>query len=81
MRGEGGLYRCGTPRFGGLIGDGTQTGHNIGLGPGIAIGRSSRIDSGATLTARIVPAQSAISAPHTAETRIRQRRLRPSQTP
>ncbi|MBD0746017.1 transferase [Streptomyces sp. CBMA152] len=74
MRGEHGLYRCGTPRFGALIGDGTQTGHNIALGPGTAIGRASRIDSGVTLTARIVPAHSVISAPHIAETRVRRRR-------
>lgn len=74
MRGPDGLYRCGTPRFGGLIGDGTQTGHNIGLGPGIAIGRHSRVDSGVTLTARIIPAGSGLSAPHVAETRMRRRR-------
>ncbi|MGW6569686.1 transferase [Streptomyces sp. NPDC054975] len=76
MRVPDGLYRCGTPRFGGLIGDGTQTGHNIALGPGIAIGRHSRLDSGITLAARSTPASSVLSAPHVAETRIRPRRSR-----
>jgi UDP-3-O-[3-hydroxymyristoyl] glucosamine N-acyltransferase len=40
-----GLYRCGTPRFGALIGDRTQTGMNITIGPGAAIGRHCQINS------------------------------------
>ncbi|MGC3001737.1 transferase [Streptomyces sp. G35A] len=40
-----GLYRCGTPRFGALIGDHTQTGTNITIGPGTAIGRHCQINS------------------------------------
>ncbi|MFJ8546666.1 transferase [Streptomyces sp. NPDC093586] len=40
-----GLYRCGTPRFGALIGDHTQTGMNITIGPGTAIGRHCQINS------------------------------------
>ncbi|MFE1415561.1 hypothetical protein ACFW6F_32915 [Streptomyces sp. NPDC058746] len=36
-----GIYRCGTPQFGALIGDGTQTGNSISLGPGGAIGQCS----------------------------------------
>ncbi|MFD7667456.1 hypothetical protein [Streptomyces sp. NPDC059788] len=68
----GGLYRCGTARFGGILGDGCQTGNTISLGPGIAIGPRCRIASGATLTGGTVPADSIITAPHTADTRIRQ---------
>ncbi|MFE1377650.1 transferase [Streptomyces sp. NPDC058740] len=74
MRGTEGLYRCGTTQFGGVIGDGVQTGNNIALGPGIAIGRRTRINSGVTLAARIVPPDSIITAPHTADTTVRSRR-------
>ncbi|MEN2423033.1 transferase [Streptomyces rimosus] len=66
-----GLYRCGTPRFGGILGDGCQTGNNISLGPGIAIGPRCRIASGVTLAGRAVTADSTITAPHTADTQIR----------
>ncbi|MFF8279919.1 transferase [Streptomyces lateritius] len=74
MRAPDGLYRSGTVRFGGLIGDGTQTGHNIALGPGIAIGRRTRIDSGVTLAARITPPDSVLSASHIGDTHLRRRR-------
>ncbi|MEU2250940.1 transferase [Streptomyces sp. NPDC019224] len=79
LRGDDGLYRCATPRFGGLIGDQTQTGHNIALGPGIALGRSCRIDSGVTLAARIIPAHHTLSAPHATDTRLRAQRSRQDQ--
>ncbi|KOT87235.1 transferase [Streptomyces sp. NRRL F-5755] len=68
-----GLYRYGTPRFGGILGDRCQTGNNISLGPGIiAIGPRCRIASGVTLAGRAVPADSIIAAPHTADTQVRQ---------
>ncbi|MFF8280649.1 hypothetical protein ACF05T_32010 [Streptomyces lateritius] len=76
MRAPDCLYRSGTVRFGGLIGDGTPTGHNIALGSGFALGRHSRLNSGITLTARTFPAWSVLSAPHVAETQIRPRRRR-----
>lgn len=41
--------------------------------PGILIGRSSQIDSGVTLAIRAVPENSVVTAPHTAQTRIRSR--------
>lgn len=66
------VYRCGTPRFGALIGDRVQTGNSISLGPGLAIGRDSRIASGVTLAGRALTDHSIISAPHTAEVHIRQ---------
>ncbi|MFI1170499.1 transferase [Streptomyces melanogenes] len=78
MRADWGLYRCRTAQFGALIGDGTQTGNTISLGPGVAVGRNCRIDSGVTFAARIVPACSVISSPHTVDTRVRRRRkIRP----
>ncbi|MFK8908213.1 transferase [Streptomyces sp. YS-3] len=80
MRTAWGLYRCRTTRFGALIGDGTQTGNNISLGPGIAVGRDCRIGSGVTLAARIVPERHAVSAPHIAETHIHRRRVAPTAT-
>ncbi|XVV39208.1 transferase [Streptomyces sp. CA-100214] len=40
-----GLYRCRTPRFGALIGDGVQTGSRITLGAGTAVGRACLIHS------------------------------------
>jgi UDP-3-O-[3-hydroxymyristoyl] glucosamine N-acyltransferase len=73
LRGPDGLYRCETPRFGAVIGDRVQTGNNISLGPGVAIGPDTRITSGVTLAGRIVPPRSVISAPHTADIHIRQR--------
>ncbi|MEU1462599.1 transferase [Streptomyces sp. NPDC005727] len=73
LRAPGGLYRCGTPQFGALIGDRVQTGNNISLGPGVAVGRDCRIASGVTLAARTIPDQSAITAPHTADAHVRQR--------
>ncbi|MEU1075189.1 MULTISPECIES: transferase [unclassified Streptomyces] len=80
MRADWGLYRCGTTRFGALIGDGTQTGNNISLGPGVAVGRDCRIGSGVTLAARIVPERHAVSAPHIAQTRVHRRRVAPTAT-
>ncbi|MFJ4781314.1 transferase [Streptomyces sp. NPDC088762] len=73
LRTETGLYRCGTTRFGAVIGDDTQTGNTISLGPGVAIGRHTRLNSGVTLAARTLPADSVATAPHTAETRVRYR--------
>ncbi|WP_260476148.1 hypothetical protein [Streptomyces sp. WAC 06783] len=78
-----GLYRCGTPRFGGILGDGCQTGNTISLGPGIAIGPHCRIASGVTLADRSVPADSSITAPPTEVTHIwhqRPRRVPPKNT-
>ncbi|KWT61855.1 transferase [Streptomyces albus subsp. albus] len=66
-----GLYRCGTARFGGILGDGCQTGNSISLGPGIAIGPRCRIASGVTLAGRTIPADSIITSPHAAETHVR----------
>ncbi|MGW5971925.1 transferase [Streptomyces sp. NPDC055186] len=76
LRAPGGLYRCGTPQFGALIGDRVQTGNNISLGPGLAVGRDCRIASGVTLVARTIPDHSAITAPHTADVHVRQRPAR-----
>ncbi|MEU1016875.1 MULTISPECIES: transferase [unclassified Streptomyces] len=76
LRTPDGLYRCGTPQFGALIGDRCQTGNSISLGPGLAIGRDCRISSGVTLAGRAIPERSAISAPHTTDVHVRQRPLR-----
>ncbi|KND25560.1 transferase [Streptomyces anulatus] len=73
LRTEGGAYRCRTTQFGAVIGDKVQTGNNISLGPGILVGRSSQIDSGVTLAIRAVPENTVVTAPHTAQTRIRSR--------
>jgi UDP-3-O-[3-hydroxymyristoyl] glucosamine N-acyltransferase len=75
FRAPGGIYRCGTPRFGALLGDGVQTGNNISLGPGLALGRYARIASGVTLAGRTLPERSIVTAPHTAEARTRKRRV------
>ncbi|WP_455356302.1 transferase [Streptomyces sp. SYSU K217416] len=77
MRAPGGIYRCGTAQFGAVIGDRVQTGSGIGLGPGVAVGRDSRISSGVTLAGRVIPARSVVSAPHTADTHVRNRPVRP----
>ncbi|MER5464934.1 transferase [Streptomyces sp. NPDC002668] len=74
LRTPQGIYRCGTPQFGALIGDRVQTGNNISLGPGIALGRDCRITSGVTLAARTIPDHHTISAPHTADVHVRRRR-------
>ncbi|UNS97082.1 transferase [Streptomyces tubbatahanensis] len=74
FRVPGGIYRCGTPRFGVLLGDGVQTGNNISLGPGLAVGRGCRIASGVTLAGRTLPDRSIVTAPHTAETHVRRGR-------
>ncbi|MFD7061770.1 transferase [Streptomyces sp. NPDC059906] len=73
LRTPGGVYRCGTPQFGALIGDRVQTGNNISLGPGLAIGRHCRIASGVTLAARTIPDHSAVTAPHTSDVEVRRR--------
>lgn len=73
------VYRCGTTQFGALIGDRVQTGNNISLGPGVVIGRCSRINSGVTLAARVVREPSTITAPHTSEAQIHRRRSLMSQ--
>ncbi|WUC32687.1 hypothetical protein OG927_35445 (plasmid) [Streptomyces clavifer] len=46
----------------------------MSLGPGIALGRRCRIASGVTLAARIVPDDTTITAPHTADMHLRPRR-------
>ncbi|GGP90030.1 transferase [Streptomyces roseolilacinus] len=76
LRTPDGLYRCGTPRFGALIGDRVQTGNSISLGPGLALGRDCRIASGVTLAARTIPDHSVVTAPHTSETHVRRRPVR-----
>ncbi|MEU7065354.1 hypothetical protein [Streptomyces sp. NPDC046161] len=74
MRTASGLYRSGTTRFGAVIGDGTQTGNNISIGPGVAIGRRCRIAGGMTVAIRTVPDGCTVTAPHTAEISVRRRR-------
>lgn len=76
MRTTTGLYRSGTTRFGAVIGDDTQTGNNISIGPGVAIGRRCQIASGVTLAIRTVPEDFTATAPHTAETSVHPRRSR-----
>ncbi|MFD7258370.1 transferase [Streptomyces sp. NPDC059874] len=71
-----GIYRCGTTRFGALIGDHVQTGNTLSLGPGTAIGRRTLIHSGVTLAARAVPADSVVTTPHTSEATVHPRRRR-----
>lgn len=69
-----GLYRCGTTQFGAVIGDDTQTGNNISIGPGVAIGRRCQIISGVALAIRAIPKDSAVTAPHATEVGVRRRR-------
>jgi UDP-3-O-[3-hydroxymyristoyl] glucosamine N-acyltransferase len=80
LRTPDGLYRCGTPQFGALIGDRSQTGNNISLGPGLALGRGYRIASGVTLAARTIPDQSVITAPHTSDVHVRRQPARRERT-
>ncbi|MFF8289061.1 transferase [Streptomyces sp. NPDC016309] len=61
-----GLYRTGTTQFGAVIGDDTQTGNNISIGPGAAIGRCCQIASGVTLAIRTIPDNCMVTFPHTA---------------
>ncbi|MGV9349453.1 transferase [Streptomyces spiralis] len=77
LRTPDGLYRCGTPQFGALIGDRVQTGNNISLGPGL----DTRIASGVTLAARTLPHHSVITAPHTSDAQVRQRPAHREKTP
>ncbi|MEU1128321.1 transferase [Streptomyces sp. NPDC005900] len=74
LRTPTGIYRCGTPQFGALIGDRVQTGNNISLGPGLAIGRNCRITSGVTLAARTIPAHHTVSNPHTTDVHVHRHR-------
>ncbi|MFI5827591.1 hypothetical protein ACIA6C_10050 [Streptomyces sp. NPDC051578] len=74
MRTASGMYRSGTTRFGAVIGDGTQTGNNISIGPGVAIGRRCQIAGGVTVAIRTVPDDCTVTAPHTEETSVRRRR-------
>ncbi|MGW4271777.1 transferase [Streptomyces seoulensis] len=73
IRTDRGLYRCGTVRFGAVIGDDTQTGNNISLGPGVAIGRRCRITSGVSLAIRAIPEDCTLTAPHATEAGVRRR--------
>ncbi|MGW6526688.1 transferase [Streptomyces venezuelae] len=69
-----GLYRCGTPQFGALIGDHVQTGNNISLGPGVALGRDCQINSGVTLgPARVIPAGNLVALATAPDVRARSR--------
>ncbi|MFD9410112.1 transferase [Streptomyces sp. NPDC059989] len=51
-------YRCKAPAFGALIGDRTQTGSTLTLGPGLAVGRDCRLSSGIHVGGRIIPSSS-----------------------
>ncbi|MER5357812.1 transferase [Streptomyces sp. NPDC002785] len=77
-----GLYRCGTTQFGAVIGDDTQTGNNISIGPGVAIGRRCHITSGVALAIRAIPKDCTVTAPHATEATVRRRRrpFPPNQT-
>lgn len=81
LRAPDGLYRCGTPQFGALMGDRVQIGNSISLGPGLALDRDCRIASGVTLAGRTIPDHSVITAPHTADVHIRQRPARRGKAP
>ncbi|MGY0061673.1 transferase [Streptomyces sp. LZ34] len=81
LRVPDGLYRCGTPQFGALIGERVQTGNSISLGPGLALGRDCRIASGVTLAGRTIPDHSVITAPHTATVHVRRRSAHRGKTP
>ncbi|WP_438297109.1 hypothetical protein [Streptomyces sp. HUAS TT7] len=64
----------GTPQFGALLGDHLQTGNSIALGPGVAIGRHSQLNSGTTIPpTRVIPAHSVISNPLGADIHVRPR--------
>lgn len=76
VRTADGLYRCGSPQFGAVIGDRVQTGNGISLGPGTAVGRDCRIASGVTLAGRTIPEDSVVTAPHTADVHVRRRPVR-----
>ncbi|MEU5417923.1 transferase [Streptomyces sp. NPDC020667] len=71
FRVPGGLYRCGTPTFGALVGDGVQTGNGISLGPGVALGKGCRVSGGVIVAARAVPTASVVSMPHVSAVRVR----------
>lgn len=75
IRTADGLYRCGTTQFGAVIGDDTQTGNNISIGPGVAIGRRCQINSGVHIAIRTVPDSCVVTAPRAAETSLRRRRV------
>jgi UDP-N-acetylglucosamine diphosphorylase / glucose-1-phosphate thymidylyltransferase / UDP-N-acetylgalactosamine diphosphorylase / glucosamine-1-phosphate N-acetyltransferase / galactosamine-1-phosphate N-acetyltransferase len=75
-----GLYRCRTPRFGAVIGDHTQTGTTITIGPGAAVGRHGQINSHTAIgPTRVIPAHHLItpatSPAHHARLRKRAHRL------
>ncbi|WP_223776961.1 DapH/DapD/GlmU-related protein [Streptomyces sp. 135] len=74
LRTSEGIYRCGTPQFGALIGDGVQTGNNISLGPGLAVGRNCRITSGVTLAGRTIPDHHTVSNPRTTDVHVHRHR-------
>ncbi|MGW1765540.1 transferase [Streptomyces sp. NPDC002073] len=74
MRTHSGLYRTGTTRFGAVIGDDTQTGTNISIGPGVALGRRCRLTTGLTLAIRTMPKGCTLTAPHAVEADVRHRR-------
>ncbi|MGK5733317.1 transferase [Streptomyces sp. URMC 124] len=69
-----GLYRCGTPAFGAVIGDEVQTGNGISLGPGVLLGRECRVTGGVLLAARSVPSRSVVSDPGAGGAHVRRRR-------
>ncbi|MFF4668672.1 transferase [Streptomyces sp. NPDC001279] len=74
IRTDLGLYRCGTTQFGAVIGDDTQTGNNISIGPGVVIGRRCQITSGVALAIRAIPKDCTVTAPHAMEADVRRRR-------
>ncbi|MEV6398036.1 hypothetical protein AB0M39_25235 [Streptomyces sp. NPDC051907] len=82
IRTGAGLYRCGTTQFGAVIGDDTQTGNSISIGPGVAIGRRCQITSGVALAIRAVPKDCTVTAPHAKEASVRRHRrsLAPDRT-
>ncbi|OEJ22261.1 transferase [Streptomyces subrutilus] len=76
IRTETGIYRTGTPHFGAVLGDHTQTGNSISLGPGLAVGRHCRINSGVSLAIRTVPDHSTVTAPYATRAHIHPQRVR-----
>ncbi|MGV9254570.1 transferase [Streptomyces sp. NPDC003697] len=59
-----GHYRCRTARFGAVIGDHTQTGINITIGLGAAVGRHCQINSHAAIgPIHVIPTHHLITPP------------------
>ena len=60
-----GQLRCGTAKFGGILGDGARIGMGALVGPGILVGRATILYPGVVLSSQLIPEETVVKLTQT----------------